>query len=259
MRTTRRQSIVLGGGALVATALAGAGRAQNASATAADSHETAGGEIVIRPVEHASFVMQTPALVIYADPVGGAALYEGMPPPGLILVTHEHSDHLDVPTLTALAGENTRLLTNPAVHAMLPAELQAKATAIANGESTTANDIAIEAIPAYNTTADRLQYHPKGRDNGYVLDVGGTRVYIAGDTEDIPEMRALTDIDVAFVPMNLPYTMTIEQAADGVAAFAPGVVYPYHSKGSDIEAFAALVGEKAPETEVLIRDWYAGA
>ena len=139
---------------------------------------------------------------------------------------------------------------------MLPAELQAKATAIANGESTTANDIAIDAVPAYNVTPDRLQYHPKGRDNGYVLAIGGMRVYIAGDTEDIPEMRALTDIDIAFVPMNLPYTMSIEQAADGVAAFRPGEVYPYHSKGSDIEAFAALVAEKAPDTEVLIRNWY---
>ena len=113
-------------------------------------------------------------------------------------------------------------------------------------------------MPAYNTTPDRLQYHPKGRDNGYVLTIGGLRVYIAGDTEDTPEMRALTDIDIAFLPMNLPYTMTIEQAAEAVAAIQPGEVYPYHSKGSDIDAFASLVAEKAPDTEVLVRNWYPG-
>jgi L-ascorbate metabolism protein UlaG (beta-lactamase superfamily) len=212
---------------------------------------------VIHPVEHASFVMQAPGLVIYVDPVGGATLYEGLPPPGLVLVTHEHPDHFDVPTLEAIARGDTRLLTNPSVHDKLPAALKERASAIANGESTTAaNGIAIEAVPAYNITPDRLQYHPKGRDNGYVLAVGGLRVYVAGDTEDTPEMRAVQDIDIAFVPMNLPYTMTIEQAADAVAAIQPGEVYPYHSRGSDIEAFAKLVAEKSPETEVLIRDWY---
>ena len=257
MRSTRRQTIVLAGGALAAAAFSGRGRAQ--TATAGDSYESAVGEIVIHPVEHASMVMLTPSLVIYADPVGGAAPYEGLPPAGLILVTHQHPDHFDVPTLTALAGASTRLLTNPAVYDKLPAELQAKATAIANGESTTAGEIAIEAVPAYNVTPDRLQYHPKGRDNGYVLMVGGTRVYVAGDTEDTPEMRALTDIDIAFLPMNLPYTMTVEQAADGVAAFAPGVVYPYHYGESDVATFERLVGEKAPETEVLLRDWYPNA
>ena len=254
METTRRHSIVLGGAALAAAALVGVGRAQ--TAMTGDSYETDAGDLVIHPVQHASLVMQAPGLVVYVDPVGGAALYEGLPPADLILVTHEHSDHFDVPTLTALVGESTRLLTNPAVHGKLPPELQAKASAIANGEKTTVDAIAIEAVPAYNLTPDRLQYHPKGRDNGYLLTIGGLRVYVAGDTEDTPEMRALTDVDIAFLPMNLPYTMTIEQAADAVAAIRPGEVYPYHSKGSDIEAFAALVAEKAPETEVLIRDWY---
>ena len=117
----------------------------------------------------------------------------------------------------------------------------------------------VEAIPAYNTTPDRVQYHPQGRDNGYVLGIGDLRVYIAGDTEDIPEMRALKDIDIAFLPMNLPYTMSIQQAAAAVSAFGPGRVYPYHYKGSDTAAFATLVGESGAATEVVLHDWYAGS
>lgn len=256
MRMSRRQTIVLGGGTILAATLA---RAARVRAMEGDEYETEAGTLVIHPVEHASLVMQTPDFVTYVDPVGGATLYEGLPPPGLVLVTHEHPDHFDVATLEVLVDANARLLTNPSVHAKLPPDLKARASAIANGESTTVNGIAIDAVPAYNITPDRLQYHPKGRDNGYLLTIGGLRVYVAGDTEDTPEMRALTDVDIAFLPMNLPYTMTIEQAADAVAAMKPGEIYPYHSKGSDIDAFAQLVEEKAPETEVLIRDWYPHA
>jgi L-ascorbate metabolism protein UlaG (beta-lactamase superfamily) len=259
MRYTRRHTLHLGAATLAGLGLTSvlpfAARGQQA---AGDSYPVEGGEIVIHPVEHASFVMTTPGLVLYADPVGGAAPYEGLPPPALILITHEHGDHFDAETLAAITGDSTRLLTNPAVHGMLSADLQAKATAIANGESTTANDIAVEAIPAYNTTPDRLQYHPQGRDNGYVLTIGGLRVYIAGDTEDIPEMRGLTGIDIAFVPMNLPYTMDVTQAAAGVSAFAPGRVYPYHYGESDVAEFARLLGEAGGATEVVQRDWYPG-
>jgi L-ascorbate metabolism protein UlaG (beta-lactamase superfamily) len=253
MAISRRSTLLLGASALAGLGMRPrSGRAQ----AAADSYAVEGGELTIHPVKHASLVMTLPDMVIYVDPVGGAEAYAGLPPPGLILVTHQHGDHFDAPTLTALASEGTRLLTNPAVHGMLPSELQARATAIANGESTTADAVAIDAIPAYNTTPDRLQYHPQGRDNGYVLTIGGSRVYIAGDTEDIPEMRALQDIAIAFVPMNLPYTMTVEQAADGVATFSPARVYPYHYGESDVQAFARLVGEAGVGTEVLLRDWY---
>jgi L-ascorbate metabolism protein UlaG (beta-lactamase superfamily) len=252
MAISRRSTLVLGASALAGLAV----RPRASRAQAADSYAVEGGELTVHPVEHASLVMTLPGMVIYVDPVGGAEPYAALPPPGLILVTHEHGDHFDAPTLTAVTGEATRLLTNPAVHDKLPAELRARATAIANGESTTANAVAIEAIPAYNTTPDRLQYHPQGRDNGYVLTIGGSRVYVAGDTEDIPEMRALEDIAIAFVPMNLPYTMTVEQAAAGVSAFAPARVYPYHCRESDVEAFARLVAESGAATEVLLRDWY---
>jgi L-ascorbate metabolism protein UlaG (beta-lactamase superfamily) len=250
--------------ALAATGLAGIGlgglrpRAGLAQEAGGDAYPSADGDIVVHPVEHASLVLAAPGMVIYVDPVGGAEAYAGLPPADLILVTHEHQDHFDAATLGGLAGE-ARLLTNPAVHGMLPAELQARATAIANGESTTADAVEIVAVPAYNTTPDRLQYHPQGRDNGYVLTIGGTRVYVAGDTEDIPEMRALSGIDLAFVPMNLPYTMDVAQAADAVAAFAPGVVYPYHYGESNTTEFAALVGQSGAATEVVLRDWYPGA
>ena len=115
--------------------------------------------------------------------------------------------------------------------------------------------VKIEAIAAYNLAAERQRYHPKGRGNGYVLTLGDKRVYVSGDTEDVPEMRALKDIDVAFLCMNLPFTMTVEQAAGAVRAFRPKVVYPYHCRGSDLEKFRQLVGTE-PGVEVRLRDWY---
>ena len=254
MRITRRETIVLGAAALGGLA-ADAGRAQEA-AISGDAYAVEGGNVVIHPVEHASFVMTLPGMVIYNDPVGGAEKYRGLPPPTLIVITHEHSDHFDVPTLQGIVGESTQLLTNASVHGMLPDDLRARATAIANGEKTTANAVEIDAIPAHNLTPDRMQYHPPGRDNGYVLTIGGRRFYIAGDTEPVPEMLALTDIDVAFVPMNLPYTMSVEQAAPAVAAFAPAFVYPYHHRGSDIDAFTRLLAETGAPTKVVRGDWY---
>ena len=254
MRITRRQTIALGAAAIGGLA-AGAGRAQEAAMTG-DAYAVEGGEVVIRPVEHASFVMTLPGMVIYNDPVGGAEKYRGLPPPALVLVTHEHSDHFDPPTLAGIVADGTRLLTNPSVHAKLPADLQARATAIGNGESTSANAVTIDAIPAHNLTPDRMQYHPVGRDNGYVLTIGGKRFYIAGDTEGVPEMLALEAIDVAFVPMILPYTMSVEEAAPAVAAFAPAVVYPYHYKGSDIDAFTRLLAESGAPTKVVRAEWY---
>jgi L-ascorbate metabolism protein UlaG (beta-lactamase superfamily) len=221
-----------------------------------DSYKTDGGEIVISPISHASFVMSVPGLFIYNDPVGGKEPYEGQPDAGLVLITHEHQDHFHPETLAAIVGADTKLVVNPSVMEKLPAELKAKAASIGNGESTTVGSVTIDAIPAYNTTEDRKKYHPQGRDNGYVLTVGGSRVYIAGDTEDIPEMRALKDIAIAFVPMNLPFTMDVDQASSAVAEFKPGVVYPYHYKGSDPQAFAAKVTGAASDTKVVQGAWY---
>lgn len=223
-----------------------------------DVFSTGGGDISVHPVDHASFVMETPVGTIYCDPIGDVAAYADFPRADLILVTHEHGDHYNAETLEGLAGANTELVTNPAVLGMLPAGLKAKARAIANGEATDFNGLSIDAIPAYNMTEGRKQFHPQGRDNGYVLGFDGFRIYISGDTEDTPEMRALENIDLAFLCMNLPFTMDAAAAASAVADFKPRFVYPYHYRGrgdgtQDPAAFAKLVDQIA---EVKMGDWY---
>ncbi len=220
------------------------------------SYAIGGGELSVHPVAHASFVMQTPDTVIYADPVGGADKYQDLPPAQLIMLTHEHGDHFHVETLEGLMGDGTKLITNPSVYKKLPGALQERAIAIGNGDSASHGSISADAIPAYNLAADRLKYHPKGRDNGYVLTIGGERIYIGGDTEAVPEMRELEGIKIAFVPMNLPYTMGVEQAAEGVLDFAPEIVYPYHYKGSDIDVFEKLVNAGSPDIKVVQAAWY---
>ena len=229
-------------------------------AARADHHMAdsfAEGAVTVHPVHHASFVMQTAAGVIYVDPVGDPAEYADLPAADLILVTHEHGDHYNADTLAALKG-TAQLITNPAVFDMLPEGLKDGTLAMANGESHTWNGLTIDAIPAHNTTEERMNFHPEGRDNGYVLSLDGFRTYISGDTEPTPEMLALTDIDLCFLCMNLPFTMTAEQAAEAVATFKPTYVYPYHYNGrdggtQDPAHFAELVGAAS---EVKFAHWY---
>lgn len=259
MKLTRR-TLLISGAAIAGASSLNLSMAQ-AAAHGADTYPTASGQITVHPVDHATVIFETPGPVIYVDPVGDAATYADYPAPDMILITHEHGDHFNVDTLTALAGQGVPILVNPAVYEKLPEGLKAQAAQIANGESTELQGIGIEAIPAYNITEDRLNFHPQGRDNGYVLTIDGLRVYLSGDTEATPEMRALQNIDVAFVCMNLPFTMGIEQAASGVQEFKPAVVYPYHYRNkdktfSDLEAFAKIVGD---DTEVKTGNWYNGA
>jgi L-ascorbate metabolism protein UlaG (beta-lactamase superfamily) len=253
MILTRRASLMLGLAASAATLMPRLAMSQTATPTSF-SFPVEGGQVVFHPVDHASMVVETPGGVIYVDPAGGADLYAGMPQPSLILITHEHGDHFDLPTLQALPA--VAIIANPAVHGMLPAEMQSRATAMANGDQAQAIGMGIEAVPAYNTSADKQQYHPQGRDNGYVLTIGGKRFYIAGDTEDTPEMRALDNIEVAFLPMNLPYTMTVQQAADAVGDFRPVSVFPYHHGGSDVQEFARLVEGTGAGSLVVLANWY---
>jgi len=233
--------------------------ASRAVAATADTFKTIAGDFTVHPVEHASFVLETPAGVIYSDPVGDPSLYADLPAPNLVLVTHEHGDHFNADTLTALVGDGVELITNPSVHDKLPDALKEKGKVLANGESAEWEGVSIDAIPAYNTTEERKNFHPEGRDNSYVLGFDGFRVYISGDTENTPEMKALENIDLAFLCMNLPFTMDVEQAADAIAAFKPKYVYPYHYRGrdggtQDPAEFAKLV---EGDTEVKMAEWYS--
>ncbi len=217
---------------------------------ATDTLATSAGPLSITPVAHAGLILGLGAEVIYVDPA--RADYAALPPPTAILVTHAHGDHFDVATLLRLAGDAPILTTEEVLGRMSPG-LRSRATALRNGESGSIAGLPVEAIAAYNTTEARQRYHPPGVGNGYVLSFGDTRLYVAGDTEPTPEMLALKDIAVAFLPMNLPFTMSAEQAAEAVRGFRPRIVYPYHFQGADPQILADLVGDIA---EVRLRDWY---
>jgi L-ascorbate metabolism protein UlaG (beta-lactamase superfamily) len=233
--------------------------AAGGTALADETIPTDSGDLVIHPIHHAAMTLTWKDTTILVDPAplgkgsDPAADFRSLPAPQIILVTHEHGDHFNPDVLSAVAG-TAPIVAPKDVADKLPDALKGQAKVLANGDATEIDGIRIEAVPAYNTTADRLKFHPKERgDNGYVLTIGGKRIYIAGDTEDTPEMRALTDIDVAFLPMNLPYTMSIEQAADAVKAFKPKIVIPYHYGDSDVNAFKAAVGDAA---DVRLLAWY---
>ena len=214
----------------------------------------------INPIEHASMVLNWGGTIIYVDPVGGKEAFSDYTEPDMVLVTDIHGDHMDIPTLEAITVEKTLLFAPKAVFDKLPESLQNKTTVVNNGDLINDFEMTIEAIPMYNLRKEALQYHTKGRGNGYVLEKNGKRVYISGDTEDIPEMRNLKDIDVAFVCMNLPYTMTVEKAAEAVLAFKPKTVYPYHYRGkeglSDVTKFKSLVEASNPDIKITQLDWY---
>ena len=214
----------------------------------------------VTPISHATMVLDWGGASIYTDPTGGPESFAGKPAANLVVVTDIHSDHLNTSTLTAVVGENTALIVPQAVKDQLPADLAARAKALANGQTLTEQGIEISAIPMYNIPESTESFHTKGRGNGYVLDREGVRVYVAGDTAGIPEMRALERIDIAFVPMNLPYTMGVEEAAGAVLDFKPKHVYPYHYRGpdglADVEKFKQLVNAGDPAIEVVLLDWY---
>ncbi len=215
------------------------------------SFPTSAGEVKITAIHHASLMIEAGGKVIHVDP-WSQGNYEGLPAADLILITDIHQDHLDPAAIAKVTKEGTKIIAPAAV-----AKTVTSAQVLANGEKTTWEHWGIEAVPMYNLTRGPSAgkfYHDKGRGNGYVLTYGGKRFYIAGDTEGTPEMRALKNIDVAFIPMNLPFTMPPEEAAEAVRAFHPAVVIPYHYKGSDIQAFAkALAGTGI---DVRLLDWY---
>ena len=218
-----------------------------AFAAAPDQFPTAAGALEITPIRHASLLIQAGGKTLYVDPAQGD--YDALPKADYILITDVHGDHMVPAIIDKLKKPSTVILAPKAVVATV-----ASATVISNGETRTLGDFKVEALPMYNTTPERQQYHPKGRGNGYLLTYGGKRIYISGDTEGIPEMKALRNIDIAFVCMNLPFTMSPQEAAAAVRAFHPAVVYPYHSSGSDVQAFAKAL--EGTGIDVRLRDWY---
>ncbi|MGB7787009.1 MAG: MBL fold metallo-hydrolase [Salinimicrobium sp.] len=224
----------------------------------AETPEASG--IKIHPISHATAVITWDDTNIYLDPVGGASAFEGQKDPDLIFITDIHQDHLDLNTLKAMNLDGVKIVVPKAVQEELPNSLASHLEVMNNGETITLNGFSIQAIPMYNLREEAKQFHTKGRGNGYVIEKDGKRLYIAGDTEDIPEMRNLENIDIALVPMNLPYTMPVTAAADAVIEFAPKTVYPYHYRGqngmADVQKFKQLVNEANKDIKVVLEDWY---
>ena len=222
--------------------------------------QTEDSEIKIIPIEHATTVLEWKNITIYVDPVGGAAAFEGQKQPDLILITDVHGDHLSVETLEALNTVKAKIIVPQAVADKIPENFTPQLDVLNNGDSKERYGITVEAIPMYNLREEALKFHEKGRGNGYVLNIDNQRLYFSGDTEDIPEMRALKNIDKAFICMNLPYTMTPDRAADAVLEFKPKQVYPYHYRGrpdvSDVAQFKELVNAENSNIEVVQLDWY---
>lgn len=218
-----------------------------------DEFKTKSGKTVtITAIKHASLRIQYDGLEIQVDPVAQyepKTNYSAFPKADVILITHEHFDHFDPSAIAALKKAGTQIIVNPAVQKKL-----GSGVALKNGDShKIAKDIQLDAVPAYNTTPGHTQFHPKGRDNGYVLTIDGLRIYIAGDTEDIPEMAALKDIDVAFLPCNQPYTMTPEQVAKAAKTIKPKTLFPYHYSETPVKRVADLL--KGTSIDVRIRNY----
>lgn len=227
--------------------------------TPADAYETdtfvtpSGKAVRFHAVTHASIRIEFDGKEIEIDPVGkmGDRIidYTAFPKADFILVTHEHHDHLDTAAIRTLTKKETQLITNQ--HC---ADLLGYGTVMANGDRLTLSDeMTLEAMPAYNTSEGHLQFHPKGRDNGFILTLDGLRVYIAGDTEDIPEMADIKDIDVAFLPCNQPYTMTTDQLVRVARMIRPKTLFPYHYGQTDLSGITEAL--KADGIEVRIRHY----
>jgi L-ascorbate metabolism protein UlaG (beta-lactamase superfamily) len=224
--------------------------AGTAGAFEKDVIPTAVGDLEITFIGHGSLYLAFEGRIIHVDPYSQLTDYGQLPKADIVLITHEHRDHLDLEALGKVCGPETIVVANASAAGQVPGS-----QAMQNGEVRTVEGIRIEAVPAYNLVHMRdsgQPFHPEGAGNGYILTLGGKRVYIAGDTENIPEMKALQNIDVAFLPMNLPYTMTPEMVADAARAFQPGILYPYHFGDTDTARLSALL-EDQKGIEVRIR------
>jgi L-ascorbate metabolism protein UlaG (beta-lactamase superfamily) len=231
----------------------------NAQFSEPDTISTKSGPLIVQPIQHASLILMVHGLTIYADP-NNADSYKGRTPPDIILITDIHGDHFDIKTIDAIKKTGTLLVVPQVVADKLPDADKDHLIVLKNGDKTEQSGISIRAIPMYNLPESPTAMHTKGRGNGYVLGIGGKLIYLSGDTQGIPEMRSLKNIDVAFICMNLPYTMDVKEAADAVLAFKPKIVYPYHYRGSDglsdVNAFKSLVEAGDKHIDVRLRNWY---
>ncbi|MBN2432805.1 MAG: MBL fold metallo-hydrolase [Acidobacteria bacterium] len=215
-----------------------------------DVFDTSAGPLAITFIGHGSLMLKFEGKVIHVDPFSRLTDYSRLPTANLILLTHHHGDHLDEAALRYVRTENSRLVLTAAC-----AEKVTGGMVMQNGDERTVDGIHIEAVPAYNIVHRRDNgepYHPKGVGNGYICTFGDVRVYIAGDTENIPEMGGLANINIAFLPMNVPYTMTPEMAADAARKVRPRILYPYHYSQTDPLKLVDLLQDE-PDIEVRIR------
>ncbi len=233
---------------LIFSAMTITGNSQNVPAS--DMITTSAGDVEMHFIGHGSLLFTTKDLSVYIDPVKSSGDYSNLPKADIILVTHEHGDHLDPGLINSLRKEGTVILCNGASSAKIPGSKVMKA-----GDRQEIKNITVEAVPAYNIVNVRAPgqpYHPKGAGNGYIITFGDKRIYVAGDTENTPEMKALRNIYVAFLPMNLPYTMTPEMVADAAKAFKPAILYPYHYGSTDTGIILKLL--KGSGIDVRIRN-----
>ena len=215
-----------------------------------DVVKTADGDLEITFIGHGTLMFTFGGKIIHVDPFSRLADYSKLPQADMIFLTHEHSDHLDLKALENLRTEKTKIILTANCAQQVKGGI-----VMQNGDVKTVDGLKIEAVAAYNLVhmrSEEVPYHPKGNGNGYVITFGDKKIYVAGDTENIPEMKQLRDIDYAFLPMNLPYTMTPEMVADAAKAFKPGVLYPYHYGKTDPTKLLELMKD-TPEVEIRIR------
>ena len=234
---------------LFSLVLASAAAAQEQSPP--DVVKTSAGDLVITFIGHGSLLFTFGGKTIYVDPYSKLADYAKLPKADVILITHEHRDHLDPVAIEKVRTEKTTIVLTEASAGRVSGGM-----VMNNGDVKAINGMTVEAVPAYNIVSKRENgqpYHPKGVGNGYIITFGDKRVYVAGDTENIPEMKSLKNIDIAFLPMNLPYTMTPEMVADAASMIRPKVLYSYHTGDTDIAKLIALMKDRK-DTEVRIRN-----
>jgi L-ascorbate metabolism protein UlaG (beta-lactamase superfamily) len=239
----------------LATLLAGTAFGKEPHET--DIIPTGAGDLTVTFLGHGSLLFSFDGTTIAIDPYGKVADYGSLPKADILIVTHEHGDHLDLGAIQSIRGDRTVVAANPAAAEKIPGAVVLKNgdRKVFPGARKNSPGIPVLAVPAYNLVHERspgVPFHPKGRGNGYVLTFGDKRVYVAGDTENIPEMKALAGVDIAFLPMNLPYTMTPEMAADAARMLRPKILYPYHFGETDTGRIVELLRSQK-ETEVRIR------